>query len=154
MNSLKNKENVKRGGLIKQHRQSNGFRKNQVTFSPQVCGLFSTSIAMKEGRELATATSTKVRLKPLDDRVVVKKLDAEEKTAGGIVIPDTAKEKPQQGEILAVGPGKLDDNGKRQPMELKEGDKVLFAKYSGTEVKLDGIEYVIMAERDILAVIS
>lgn len=103
---------------------------------------------------MATATSTKVRLKPLDDRVVVKKLDAEEKTAGGIVIPDTAKEKPQQGEILAVGPGKLDDNGKRQPMELKEGDKVLFAKYSGTEVKLDGIEYVIMAERDILAVIS
>lgn len=109
---------------------------------------------MKEGLKLANATSTKVRLKPLADRVVVKKLDAEEKTAGGIVIPDTAKEKPQQGEILAVGPGKLDENGKRQPMELKEGDKVLFAKYSGTEVKLDGIEYVIMAERDILAVIS
>ncbi len=116
--------------------------------------MFPTSIAIKEGLKLATATSPKVRLKPLADRVVVKKLAAEEKTAGGIVIPDTAKEKPQQGEILAVGPGKFDENGKRQPMELKGGDKVLFAKYSGTEVKIDGIEYVIMAERDILAVIS
>jgi len=103
---------------------------------------------------LTTATSLKVRLKPLADRVVVKKLDAEEKTAGGIVIPDTAKEKPQQGAVLAVGPGKLDDNGKRLPMELKEGDKVLFGKYSGTEVKLDGVEYMIIAERDILAVLG
>ncbi len=103
---------------------------------------------------MTTATSLKVRLKPLADRVVVKKLDAEEKTAGGIVIPDTAKEKPQQGAVLAVGPGKLDDNGKRLPMELKEGDKVLFGKYSGTEVKLDGVEYMIIAERDILAVLG
>lgn len=102
---------------------------------------------------MANATTVKLKLRPLADRVVIKKLDAEEKTAGGIVIPDTAKEKPQQGEILAVGPGKFDENGKRQRMELKDGDKVLFAKYSGTEVKLDGIEYVIMAERDILAVI-
>lgn len=103
---------------------------------------------------MATATTTKLKLKPLADRVVIKKLDAEEKTAGGIVIPDTAKEKPQQGQVLAVGSGKLDENGKRQPMELKEGDKVLFAKYSGTEVKIDGIEYVIMAERDILAIVG
>ncbi|MBX9721357.1 MAG: co-chaperone GroES [Candidatus Obscuribacterales bacterium] len=102
---------------------------------------------------MATATTLKLKLKPLADRVVIKKMDAEEKTAGGIVIPDTAQEKPQQGEVLAVGPGKLDDQGKRQPMELKAGDKVLFAKYSGTEVKIDGIEYVLMAERDILAVI-
>lgn len=100
------------------------------------------------------ATATKLQLKPLADRVIVKKLEAEEKTSGGIVLPDTAKEKPQQGEILAVGPGKLDDKSARQPMEVKVGDKVLFAKYSGTEVKIDGIEYLILAERDILAVVG
>ncbi len=99
-------------------------------------------------------TATKLNLKPLADRVVVKKLEAEEKTAGGIVLPDTAKEKPQQGEILAVGPGKVDEKGTRQPMETKVGDKVLFAKYSGTEVKIDGIEYLILAERDILAIVG
>lgn len=103
---------------------------------------------------MATATTTEQKLTPLADRVVIKKLDAEEKTAGGIVIPDTAKEKPQQGEVLAVGPGKLDEHGKRLPMELKKGDKVLFAKYSGTEVKLHGIDYVLMSERDVLAVIG
>jgi chaperonin GroES len=100
---------------------------------------------------LATGTFC---LRPLADRVVIKKLQAEEKTPGGIVIPDTAKEKPQKGEILAVGPGKIEDDGKRQPMELKPGDKVLFAKYSGNEVKIDGVEYVIMAERDVLAVLT
>lgn len=98
------------------------------------------------------ATSLNGKLKPLADRVLIKKLDAEEKTAGGIVIPDTAKEKPQKGEIMAVGAGKQDESGKRLPMELKEGDKVLFAKYSGTEVKVDGVDYIIMAERDVLAV--
>ena len=103
---------------------------------------------------MATASVTKLQLKPLADRVVVKKLEAEEKTAGGIVLPDTAKEKPQQGEILAAGPGKLDEKGTRQPMEVKVGDKVLFAKYSGTEVKIDGVEYLILAERDILAIIG
>ena len=103
---------------------------------------------------VVTNTSTKLNLKPLADRVVVKKLDAEEKTAGGIVIPDTAKEKPQQGEVLAVGPGKTGEDGKKQPMELKQGDKVLFAKYSGTEVKIDGVQYIILGERDILAVIG
>jgi len=93
-------------------------------------------------------------LKPLSDRVVVKKLDAEDKTAGGIVLPDTAKEKPQQAEVLAAGPGKLDEKGTRQPMEVKVGDKVLFAKYSGTEVKIEGTEYIILSERDILAIIG
>jgi chaperonin GroES len=96
----------------------------------------------------------KLQLKPLADRVVVKKLDAEDKTAGGIVLPDTAKEKPQQAEVLAVGPGKLDEKGTRQAMEVKVGDKVLFAKYSGTEVKIEGVDYIILGERDILAVIG
>jgi chaperonin GroES len=103
---------------------------------------------------VVTSTATKLNLRPLADRVVIKKLDAEETTAGGIVIPDTAKEKPQKGEVLAVGPGKTGEDGKKQPMELKQGDKVLFAKYAGTEVKIDGVEFVIMAERDILAVIG
>jgi len=100
------------------------------------------------------ATATKIALKPLADRVLIKKIEAEEKTSGGIVLPDTAKEKPQQGEVLAVGPGKLDEKGNRQPMEVKVGEKVLFAKYSGTEVKIDGVEYTILAERDILAIVS
>lgn len=103
---------------------------------------------------MSTASATKLQLKPLADRVVVKKLDAEEKTSGGIVLPDTAKEKPQQGEVLAVGPGKFDDKGVRQPMEVKVGDKILYAKYSGTEAKILGTEYLILAERDILAVIE
>lgn len=103
---------------------------------------------------MATAAATKMNLKPLADRVVIRKLEAEEKTAGGLVLPDTAKEKPQQGEVLAVGPGKLDDKGTRQPNEVKVGDKVLFAKYSGTEVKIDGTEYLIMSERDILAIVG
>jgi len=105
-------------------------------------------------RDKALATATKLQIKPLADRVVVKKLDSEEKTSGGIVLPDSAKEKPQQGEILAVGPGKLDDKSARQAMEVKVGDKVLFAKYSGTEVKIEGVEYLILAERDILAIIG
>lgn len=103
---------------------------------------------------MATASAAKINLKPLADRVVVKKLEAEDKTQGGIVLPDTAKEKPQQGEILAIGPGKLDDKGTRHPLEVKVGDKVLFAKYSGTEVKIDGVEYLILAERDILAIVG
>lgn len=103
---------------------------------------------------MATASAMKLQFKPLADRVVVKKLEAEEKTAGGIVLPDTAKEKPQQGEVLAAGPGKFNDKGAREPMEVKVGDKVLFAKYSGTEVKIDGVEYLILAERDILAIVG
>jgi chaperonin GroES len=97
------------------------------------------------------ATKKKVELQPLDDRVVVRRLEAEEKTEGGIVLPDTAKEKPQRGEVLAVGPGKLLDSGKRAPAEVKVGDKVLFGKYSGSEVKVESEELVIMREGDILA---
>jgi chaperonin GroES len=94
---------------------------------------------------------SKIELEPLEDRVVVRRLEAEERTAGGIVLPDTAKEKPQRGEIVATGPGKLLDNGKRAAMEVKAGDTVLFGKYSGTEVKVQGEELIIMRESDILA---
>lgn len=91
------------------------------------------------------------KLQPLDDRIVVKRLDAEEKTAGGIILPDAAKEKPQRGEIIAVGPGKLLDSGTRATPDVKVGDVVIFGKYSGTEVKVDGVELLIMRENDILA---
>ena len=96
----------------------------------------------------------KTKFRPLHDRVVVKRLDAEEKTAGGIIIPDTAKEKPMQGQVVAVGPGGRDENGKLISMDLKAGDKVLFGKWSGTEVKLDGEELLIMKESDIIGVIE
>ena len=103
---------------------------------------------------MATSAKKKLELEPLEDRIVVKRLEAEEKTAGGIVLPDTAKEKPQKGEVLAVGPGKMMDDGKRAPMEVKVGDKVLFGKYSGTEVKVSGEECLIMRESDLLAKLS
>lgn len=94
-------------------------------------------------------------IKPLGDRVLVKRIEEEEqKSAGGIIIPDTAKEKPQRGKVTAVGPGRIGDDGKRIPMEVKEGDEVLFGKYAGTDVKIDGEEYLIMHESDILAIIS
>ncbi|MCD6440496.1 MAG: co-chaperone GroES [Candidatus Marinimicrobia bacterium] len=93
-------------------------------------------------------------IKPLADRVVVKPSEAEEKTSGGIFLPDTAKEKPQEGTVIAVGPGKVSDNGTIVPMEVKIGDKVLYGKYSGTEVTIKGDEHLIMRESDILAVIS
>jgi chaperonin GroES len=91
-------------------------------------------------------------LKPLADRVVVKPIEQEERTKGGIVLPDTAKEKPQEGEIVAVGPGRLLDNGQRAPLEVMVGDRVLFARYSGTEFKVDGETYLVLRESDILAV--
>jgi chaperonin GroES len=94
-----------------------------------------------------------MNLKPLADRVIVKPLEAEEKTKGGIIIPDNAKEKPQKGEVIAVGPGKIADNGQKITMELKKGDKVLYGKYSGSEVTVDGDDLLIMRESDILAVI-
>ncbi len=93
-------------------------------------------------------------LKPLNDRVLVKRLESEEKTAGGLFIPDTAKEKPSKGEVIAVGPGKVAENGQRVVMDVKAGDMVLFNKYAGTEVKLDGIEHLVMREDDILAIIG
>ncbi|GBD16596.1 10 kDa chaperonin [bacterium HR26] len=97
-------------------------------------------------------TSTKIR--PLGDRVVVKPIQREEVTKSGIVLPDTAKEKPQRGEVIAVGPGRLNDDGERLPMEVKVGDEVLFAKYAGTELKIDDEEYLILSEKDILAVLT
>jgi chaperonin GroES len=94
-----------------------------------------------------------MKIKPLADRVVVKPLEAEEKTKGGLYVPDTAKERPQQGEVVAVGTGKVSDDGKNIPMEVKVGDKILYGKYSGTEVNYDGVEYLIMRESDIFAII-
>jgi chaperonin GroES len=92
-----------------------------------------------------------MKLRPLDDRVVIEPLEAEEKTAGGIVLPDTAKEKPQRGRVVAIGAGKLLDDGNRAAMTVAKGDEVLFGKYSGSDVKVDGVEYKIMRETDILA---
>jgi chaperonin GroES len=97
-------------------------------------------------------TTTKVR--PLNDRVLVKRLPEEEKTAGGLFIPDSAKEKPARGIVIAAGPGKVDDHGKRTALEVKSGDKVLFGKYSGTEIKLDGEEHMILREDEILAILE
>ena len=96
----------------------------------------------------------KTKFRPLHDRVVVRRIAAEEKTKGGIIIPDTAQEKPQEGEVIAVGPGGRDENGKLIPIDLKAGNRVLFGKWSGTEVKLDGEELLIMKESDILGVIA
>ena len=98
-----------------------------------------------------SATKSKVTLQPLDDRVVLERIEAEEVTAGGIVLPDTAREKPQEGRVLAAGPGKLLDSGKRAGMDVKAGDRVLFGKYSGTEVTVEGEELTILRESDILA---
>jgi chaperonin GroES len=95
-----------------------------------------------------------MKFRPLHDRVLVRRLTAEEKTAGGIIIPDTAKEKPMEGEVVAVGPGARDENGKVQPLEVKAGDRILFGKWSGTEVKMDGEELLIMKESDIMGIIE
>ena len=95
-----------------------------------------------------------MKFRPLHDRVVIERIDAEAKTAGGIIIPDTAQEKPQQGKVIAVGPGGRDESGKLTPMGVKAGDRVLFGKWSGTEVKLDGDELLIMKESDIMGVIA
>ena len=95
-----------------------------------------------------------MKLTPLDDRVVIKQSEAEEKSSGGIILPDAAKEKPQRGKIIAVGPGKILDNGKRGEMNVKKGDEVLYAKYTGNEIEIDGENYVILHEGDILGVIE
>jgi len=95
-----------------------------------------------------------MKFRPLHDRVVVKRIDAEEKSTGGIIIPDTAKEKPSQGEIIAVGPGGRDEAGKLVPLDVQVGNRVLFGKWSGTEVKIDGVEYLIMKESDIMGVLE
>ena len=95
-----------------------------------------------------------MKLKPLADRVIVIRIEEDQKTSGGIIIPDTAKEKPQQGKVIAVGPGRIDENGRRLSMEIKKNDKVLFGKYAGTEIKLDGVEHLIMKEDDILGIVQ
>ncbi|MBW2168506.1 MAG: co-chaperone GroES [Deltaproteobacteria bacterium] len=95
-----------------------------------------------------------MKIQPLNDRVLVLRIDEEEKTSGGIIIPDTAKEKPQEGKVVAAGPGKLDENGNRIPLEVKKDDRVLFGKYAGTEIKIDGVEHIIMREDDILGIME
>jgi chaperonin GroES len=99
-------------------------------------------------------TATKTLIRPLEDRIVVRPLEAEQTTASGLVIPDTAKEKPQEGEVLAVGPGRFDDSGKRVPVDVQVGDVVLYSKYGGTEVKYHGEEYLVLSARDVLAIIE
>ena len=95
-----------------------------------------------------------MKFRPLHDRVVVRRVESEERTAGGIIIPDTAKEKPQEGEVVAVGPGGRDESGKLIPLDVKAGDRILFGKWSGTEVKIDGTEYLIMKESDVMGIIE
>jgi chaperonin GroES len=114
---------------------------------------FSIATAAGFARPLRVIMA-KLKFRPLHDRVVVKRIEAEEKSKGGIIIPDTAKEKPQEGEVVAVGPGGRDESGKLIPIELKSGDRVLFGKWSGTEVKLDGDDLLIMKESDIMGVIA
>lgn len=95
-----------------------------------------------------------MKMRPLNDRVLVVRVEEEQKTAGGIIIPDTAKEKPQEGKIVAAGPGKMGDDGKRKPLNVKKGDRILFSKYAGTEIKIDGVEHIFMKEDDILGVLE
>ena len=95
-----------------------------------------------------------VSIKPLEDRIVIKQVEAEQTTASGLVIPDTAKEKPQEGEVMAVGPGRIDDNGNRVPLDVAVGDKVIYSKYGGTEVKVEGKDYLVLTARDVLAKIK
>lgn len=95
-----------------------------------------------------------MKIKPLNDRVLVLRIEEEEKTKGGIIIPDTAKEKPQEGKVIAVGPGKVTDEGKKVPLDVKKNDRILFGKYAGTEITIDGVEHLIMREDDILAVVQ
>lgn len=103
---------------------------------------------MRKGFDVATT------IKPLEDRVLVQPLEAEQTTASGLVIPDTAKEKPQEGRVIATGPGRVDDKGNRVPVDVAEGDIVIFSKYGGTEVKYDGKEFLLLSARDILAIVS
>jgi chaperonin GroES len=98
-------------------------------------------------------STVSVSIKPLEDRIVIKQVEAEQTTASGLVIPDTAKEKPQEGEVVSVGPGRIDDNGNRVPLDVAVGDRVIYSKYGGTEVKYDGEDYLVLSARDVLAVI-
>jgi chaperonin GroES len=126
-----------------------------MSASEQICGavLHRYSTHQKTSGHSSNLRRISMKFRPLHDRVVVKRIEAEEKSAGGIIIPDTAKEKPQQGEITAVGPGGRDEAGKLIPIDVKVGDRILFGKWSGTEVKIDGVEYLIMKESDIMGVL-
>ncbi len=95
-----------------------------------------------------------MKIRPMNDRILVVRIEEETKTAGGIIIPDTAKEKPQEGKVVAAGPGKMGEDGKRIPLEVKKGDRVLFAKYAGSEIKIDGVEHIFMREDDILGILG
>jgi len=95
-----------------------------------------------------------MKIRPMNDRILVVRVEEEKKTAGGIIIPDTAKEKPQEGKVVAAGPGKMGEDGKRIPMELKKGDRILFSKYAGLEIKIDGVEHIFMREDDILGILE
>jgi chaperonin GroES len=95
-----------------------------------------------------------MKIKPMNDRILLKRVEQEQKTAGGLIIPDTAKEKPQEGKVIAVGSGKVGDDGKRTPLEVKAGDRVLFSKYAGSEIKIDGVEHIFMREDDILGILE
>jgi chaperonin GroES len=129
-----------------------------VTYDPrdgvpnQAPSIATISVSLENGKVEVDTVS--VNIKPLEDRIVVKPLDAEQTTASGLVIPDTAKEKPQEGEVLAIGPGRVDDNGNRVPLDVNIGDKVIYSKYGGTEVKYSGEEYLILSARDVLAVVG
>jgi chaperonin GroES len=125
--------------------------RNEAECAGRILGRLGNLIP-QEGMPVTTAT--KVAIKPLEDRIVVQANEAETTTASGIVIPDTAKEKPQEGTVLAVGPGRVDDNGNRVPVDVKVGDTVLYSKYGGTEVKYAGEEYLVLSARDVLAVIE
>jgi chaperonin GroES len=105
-------------------------------------------------RKAGSKESQFMNIRPLQDRIVVKRIEEEEKTAGGIIIPDTAKEKPQEGKVVAVGKGKLTEDGKLQKLEVKKGDRILFGKYSGSEITMDGTEYLILREEDVLGIIE
>ncbi len=116
-----------------------------------VCKTLAYKISISLKKEVATVS---IKLTPLEDKIIVKQAQAETQTASGLYIPDNAKEKPQQGEVLAVGPGRRDDKGERIPMDVKVGDKVLYSKYGGTEVHYDGEDYLIVSSRDVLAILG
>ena len=135
-----------------------GWRPTPATAGARIpCHSISTTIHQPsdtEGGVTDVTTATKVSIKPLEDRVVVQANEAETTTASGLVIPDTAKEKPQEGTVVAVGPGRIDDNGNRVPLDVNVGDVVIYSKYGGTEVKYGGEEYLVLSARDLLAVVE
>ena len=135
-----------------------GWRPTPATAGARIpCHSISTTIHQPsdtEGGVTDVTTATKVSIKPMEDRVVVQANEAETTTASGLVIPDTAKEKPQEGTVIAVGPGRIDDNGNRVPLDVNVGDVVIYSKYGGTEVKYSGEEYLVLSARDLLAVVE